>query len=156
MSRMFPLMSYPDIISASKNGDIYDVRIFLTTPNIDVNAISDHGMTALHWAAQKGYIEIIRALLQNPRVYVNKMDEICFTPLDLAALHGQTTAVRVMLATSKIEDTHMAKMLAGNNEIIALIGKGIENRQKDAALILNDMWKCRLYPDLVNKISKYV
>eukprot|EP01083_Nonionella_stella_P080603 221590_1 len=129
MSRMFPLMSYPDIISASKNGDIYDVRIFMAKPNIDVNSISDYGMTTLHWAAQKGYIEIIRALLQNPRVDVNKMNEICFTPLDLASLHGQTEAVSVLLATSKIEDTHMAKMLAGKKEIIALIGKGIENRQ---------------------------
>jgi ankyrin repeat protein len=59
-----------DLHFASQMNDLNKVRQLLQQ-NINVNAVSDDGWTALHFAAFKGYNEVARALLDakiNPNI----------------------------------------------------------------------------------------
>jgi len=52
----------PLVIAAYYN-KLESIKILLATPGVDVNASSDFGATALHFAAFRGHLEVVQLLL---------------------------------------------------------------------------------------------
>ncbi len=85
------------VADAARSGDIEQVRTLLRQGE-DVNAPQGDGMSALHWAAERGDAEMVEVLvfagaeLQS----VTRIGE--YTPLHLAARNGHLEATRALLA----------------------------------------------------------
>lgn len=120
----------PAIADAAQRGDLAEVRALL--PKYDVNAPLGDGMTALHWAAERGdaamAAALIRAGAKTNGVTVNGG----YTPLHIAARSGSAEVVKALLAagadpkavtTTGATPMHLAAE-AGNADVIkALVGK---------------------------------
>ena len=52
----------PLVIAAYYN-KLESIKLMLSTPGVDVNASSDFGATALHFAAHRGHLEVVQLLL---------------------------------------------------------------------------------------------
>lgn len=67
----------------------------------------DDGMTALHWAADRGHVDVAKLLLDNS-ADVNARDECGQTPLHYAASCGHEAIVKILLqhgADSTLQDS---------------------------------------------------
>ena len=53
------------LVIASYYNRIESVKLLLSTPGVDINASSDYGATALHFAAHRGHLEVVQLLLTN-------------------------------------------------------------------------------------------
>jgi ankyrin repeat protein len=73
------------------------VQRLLEEPNIDVNARSDRGQTALHLAAEGGNRRVVQLLLEQPELDVNAKDDRGWTPLTIAAFGNRIEALRSLL-----------------------------------------------------------
>ena len=82
---------------ASHVGDLPRLRAILATPGLDVNAPSDSGCTALHWAANCGHTACLKALLA-AGASVHSASGIFRTPLHNASEYGHTASVRALIA----------------------------------------------------------
>jgi hypothetical protein len=51
------------LVIASYYNRIESVKLLLSTPGVDVNASSDFGASALHFAAHRGHLEVVQLLL---------------------------------------------------------------------------------------------
>ncbi len=86
----------PPLADAARAGDVEAVRT-LVSEGADVNAAHGDGMTALHWAAQKGNPEIAEIVLHagaNTEAVTRIGD---YTPLHLAARSGSTGVIRALI-----------------------------------------------------------
>ena len=68
----------------------------------DVNALNQHGNTALHYAALKGDKEAVRILLENSTDY-NMVNEKGQTPLHYAATSGDVSTIEALLETDQFD-----------------------------------------------------
>jgi ankyrin repeat protein len=68
-----------------------DVVRFLLDNRIDINAVTDDGLTALHMAAQNGDIPMLTLLLERG-AKLNPLDSKGWTPQDRAQKWGHTDA----------------------------------------------------------------
>jgi hypothetical protein len=84
------------LMKAIQGGDVAEVEVVLSR-NVDVNATTQHGTTALMSAAAYGHLEIVRALLKRGAALNQKRSD-GFTALALAAFFGQEETVRELLA----------------------------------------------------------
>ncbi|HEU4997123.1 MAG TPA: ankyrin repeat domain-containing protein [Gemmatimonadaceae bacterium] len=85
------------VADAAMKGDVAAVRS-LIAKGANVNAAQGDGMTALHWAAERGDSAMADVLLRakaNVRARTRIGD---YTPLHIAARGGQAAVVRVLLA----------------------------------------------------------
>ena len=85
------------VADAVMRGDSARVRV-LIKQGLDVNAAQPDGMTALHWAAQRGDAGGAQMLMYAGA----RVDAVTrngnYTPLHLAARNGRTAAVKALLA----------------------------------------------------------
>ena len=51
------------LVIASYYNKIESVKLLISTPGVDINASSDFGATALHFAAHRGHLEVVQLLL---------------------------------------------------------------------------------------------
>ena len=79
------------------------VKVFLATPEIDINVHDKEGMTFLHHAAENGHEDMVKVLLAAPRISINEPDKSGSTPLIIAAQSGYATVVDALLAASGIK-----------------------------------------------------
>ena len=78
-------------------------KLLLGTPGIQVNAKSNSGLTALHYAAANGSLASLAMILSSPaHSQLNEKDNLGRTPIMLAAQRGQTEAVLQMAAAQKV------------------------------------------------------
>src|SRR5687768_9295465 len=81
------------ITDAARTGDLPAVRTLLQQ-GADVNAAGGDGMTALHWAAERGDVEMTRVLL-SARADVTRGTRIGgYTALHVASRGGHTAVAR--------------------------------------------------------------
>lgn len=83
------------LLRAARAGNADTVRALLASPNVDVNAIDEHGNTPLIEAARFGHDEVVTALLIAKADVKTKNDE-GKTALMLAAEGGHDETVRVL------------------------------------------------------------
>lgn len=120
------------IADAAMRGDLAAVRA-LVHKGDNVNAAQGDGMTALHWAANRGDSALARVLLQ-ARANVGATTRIgAFTPLHIAAQNASAPVVRVLLreksdaravTSDGVSVLHFAAMGGDTAIILALLQAG--------------------------------
>ena len=75
------------LFHAAKEGNIKQIKSFISK-GADVNAMSENGMTPLHWASVLGFRDAAEILLDNGADLEAKNKD-GWTPLKLASDHGQ-------------------------------------------------------------------
>uniref|UniRef100_A0A1I7Z721 Protein kinase domain-containing protein n=1 Tax=Steinernema glaseri TaxID=37863 RepID=A0A1I7Z721_9BILA len=81
-----------DVFGWVREGNAFQVRVWLDDTEHDLNIGDDHAFSLLHWAAKEGHATIVDMLLaRGARVNVTNMGDD--TPLHLAASHGHRPIV---------------------------------------------------------------
>jgi ankyrin repeat protein len=83
------------LFRAAAAGNEDTVRSLVTTPNVDVNGVDEHGNTPLMEAARFGHDEVVTVLII-AKANVNARNEQGKTALTLAAEGGHDETVRVL------------------------------------------------------------
>ena len=133
---------FPDspVADAAMTGDIATVRALLAD-GADVNAAQGDGMTALHWAAERGHAELAEMLLYAGAV-VEPVTRIGgYTPLHIAARTGSGSVALLLLdagadpaATASGTGTtplHLAAAAGSAPLLTALIERGADPNARE-------------------------
>jgi len=81
-----------DLIAAAKKGDVEGVKS-LIAKGANVNARTNYGATALHFAADRGHLEVVKALVE-AGADVNAKDEFYkFTPTMMAIMRQRKEVI---------------------------------------------------------------
>ncbi len=123
------------VAEAARRGDIAQVRT-LVSQGADVNASLGDGMTALHWAAERGDDALVPLLLAAGASASVRTRVGDYTPLHLAARSGSATAVTALLAagastavttsTSGVQPIHLAAGSGSVETVTALLDHGAD------------------------------
>lgn len=85
-----------DIFTHVREGNAFQVRMWLDNTENDLNQGDDHRFSLLHWAAREGRTNIVEMLIQRgARINATNMGDD--TALHLAASHGHRDIVIVLL-----------------------------------------------------------
>jgi len=87
----------PTVADAARRGDMAALRAMLVT-GTDASAAPGDGMTALHWAAERGDAAMVNLLVAAGASVSARTRIGDYTPLHLAATQGGIAAVRALLA----------------------------------------------------------
>ena len=127
------------VVDAAMSGNREAVRALLKD-GADVNTAQADGMTALHWAAQKGDVELARLLLY-ASANVRATTRIGgYTPLLIASRNGDASMIEALLdggadannATSNGTTALMLAAAAGRNDAVKLLlAKGANVNAKE-------------------------
>jgi outer membrane protein assembly factor BamB len=86
-----------ELMTAARKGDVVAVKKLLDA-GADVNAATEYGATALHFAADKGHLDVVRLLVER-KANVNARDKFySATPLTWAAMRKHAPVVGALLA----------------------------------------------------------
>jgi ankyrin repeat protein len=123
------------IADAAMRGDTDTVKTLLQQ-GADVNAAQGDGMSALHWAAERGDAALVQMLLSGGAntAAVTRIGQ--YTPLHLAARAGSASAVKALLdagavtgartSNSGVTALHLAAAAGDAATITALLDKGAD------------------------------
>ena len=92
-----PVRVAPATADAAMQGDIAKLRTLITQRS-DVNAAQGDGMTALHWAADRGDVTMTSLLLRSGAKLTGITKNGGYTPLHVAARAGHGAVVQALLA----------------------------------------------------------
>jgi ankyrin repeat protein len=131
------------LIDAAKSGDVEAVRSLLAD-GADVNTRPGDGMTALHWAAERGHAAVAEVLLASGASANAETRIGGYTPLHLASRVGNAAVVRALLdggadvgATtehSRVTALHLAAAAVGGAESVsALLERGAQVDAREAS-----------------------
>ncbi|KFD49115.1 hypothetical protein M514_10057 [Trichuris suis] len=85
-----------DVFGWVREGNAFQVRVWLDDVEHDLNLGDDHGFSLLHWAAKGGHLKIVDMLLQRG-ARVNATNVGDDTALHLASAHGHQEVVLRLL-----------------------------------------------------------
>jgi ankyrin repeat protein len=129
----------PVVAEAAMKGDVVTVRR-LIQQGANVDVAQGDGMTALHWAADRGDTAIASALLR-AKANVRATTRIgSYTPLHIAAKNGYGGIVKALLAagsdpkaptTSGATPLHFAAGSGDTVSVQALVAKGVDLNAKE-------------------------
>lgn len=121
----------PAVAEAAREGDLDRVRALLAQRN-DVNIPLGDGMTALHWAAERGDAAMTTALLKAGAKVTPATRNGGYTPLHIAARAGNGAVVQALLAagadhkaftTTGVTALHLAAQAGDVASVNALVAK---------------------------------
>ncbi|KAF8785600.1 Integrin-linked protein kinase like protein [Argiope bruennichi] len=85
-----------DIFHWCREGNAFQVRVWLDDTEHDMNQGDDHGFSPLHWAAKEGRANIVEMLIsRGSRINATNMGDD--TALHLASAHGHRDIVHMLL-----------------------------------------------------------
>ena len=124
------------IIDAARRGDAEAVGALLDR-GADVNAAQGDGMTALHWAAERGHTAVAEPLISAAADVSAKTRIGSYTPLHLAARGGHGSMVHLLLeagsdpavatTNSGVTPLHLAAAaIGGADAVAALLAHGAD------------------------------
>ena len=134
---------HDQLIDAARNGDVASVRSLLAQ-GTDANTAQGDGMTALHWAAERGH-GAVADLLLSAGASVGATTRIGdYTPLHLAGRggHGPITSAlldagadpQATTTNSGVTPLHLAAAAVDGAEAVsALLGRGTEVDAREAS-----------------------
>ena len=118
------------LIDAAKQGDIGTVK-HLLEHGAELNAATGDGMTALHWAAERGHQKVLELLISSGAAVNVKTRIGEYTPLHLASRSGHTQVVRELLraggnpnaatTTSGVTPLHLAAAAIGGTDAVSAL-----------------------------------
>ena len=129
------------VADAARSGDRDAVKALLKE-GADVNAPQGDGMTALHWAAERGDVELANVLVYAGAniAAVTRIGQ--YTPLHIAARSGSAAVVKVLLAAkadvavrtspSGVTPLHLAAASGSVETVTALLDNKAEVNAKEA------------------------
>jgi ankyrin repeat protein len=85
-----------ELIYAAENGDLDEVKAYLSGKTIDIDGTDNYGRTALMRAAINGHLDIAKELIAH-KANVNTADNVGWTALMLAATCGYLDIVKELL-----------------------------------------------------------
>src|SRR5262249_11480154 len=110
----FAFVPSEELWEAAKKGDVKTVEALLAK-GVDVNAKTDYGATALHFACDKGNVEVVKLLLKH-KADVNAKDTFYSAqPLAWALMKDHAEVVKVLIeaGAGSADDTFRAAALGG-------------------------------------------
>lgn len=129
------------VADAAMRGDVTAVRALIAR-RVNVNAPQGDGMTALHWAGDRGD-SVLAAVLIRAKASVSARTRIGgYTPLHIAAREGAPSVVRALLAAgSDVNATtasgatalHLASAAGDSAVVAALLEKRANPNAREAA-----------------------
>ena len=118
------------LINAAQQGDVSAVESLLKQ-GADPNAAAGDGMTALHWAAERGHQKVIELLISSGAALDTKTRIGKYTPLHLASRGGHGGVTRLLLkagsnpnattTTSGVTPLHLAAAAIGGADAVAAL-----------------------------------
>ncbi len=131
----------PAVADAAMLGDIAKVRTLLAQRS-DVNVAQGDGMTALHWAADRGDIAMTTLLLRSGAKFTGATRNGGYTPLHVAARAGHGAVVQALLAAGADAKTltatgatalHLAAAAGDASSVKALLAKKADPNARESA-----------------------
>ncbi len=128
------------VADAAMRGDLAAVRALLAD-GADVNAAQGDGMTALHWAAERGDADLARMLLYAGAAIEPVTRIGGYTPLHVAARSGSAAVATILLdagadaaATTAAGTTplHLAAAAGSSELVTALAERGADPNAREA------------------------
>ena len=131
------------LIDAARNGDVEAVRSLLAD-GADVNTAQGDGMTALHWAAERGHAAVADLLLSAGATVEATTRVGSYTPLHLASRGGHGAVATALLdagadprtttTSSGVTALHLAaRAVDGAEAVTALLKRGAEVDAREAS-----------------------
>ena len=131
------------LIDAARQGDAAAVESLLKQ-GTNPNTAAGDGMTALHWAAERGHQEVVELLISSDAVVEPKTRIGKYTPLHLASRSGHGGATRLLLkagsnpnattTTSGVTPLHLAAAaIGGADAVAALLEHGADANATEAS-----------------------
>jgi hypothetical protein len=118
-----------DQFQAAERGELQQLRVALTVNNVN-DVGGSKGLTALHYAANRGYYDCVKLCIEMG-ANVNARTNSGWTPLHCASWEGHANVVRVLLHTGAIFD-------AADNDGQPPLYDAIRENRIDAARLLID------------------
>jgi ankyrin repeat protein len=131
----------PAVADAAMQGDLAKVRALLAQQS-DVNVAQGDGMTALHWAADRGDAAMTALLLRSGAKLTGTTRNGGYTPLHVAARAGHGAVVQALLAAGADVKTltatgatvmHLAAAAGDAASVKALLAKKADPNAREAA-----------------------
>ena len=130
------------VAEAAMSGDAAEVRVLIEAGE-DVDAALGDGMTALHWAAERGDVDIASLVLSAGAQLESTTRLGAYRPLHLAAKGGHSSVVRALLdagampgprtTTGDITPLHLAAASGDASSVAALIEHGADVDRAETA-----------------------
>lgn len=118
-SLLFSFDAPDELWAAAKKGDVDAVKGQLAR-GVDVNAKTEYGATALHFAADKGHVDVVKVLLKH-KADVNVKDTFySFRPLDWAVMRNRLEIVQALVegGADGADDAFRAAAVSGNLKLL--------------------------------------
>ena len=131
----------PAVAVAAMQGDLAKVRALLAQQS-DVNVAQGDGMTALHWAADRGDVAMTALLLRSGAKLTGTTKNGGYTPLHVAARAGHGAVVQALLAAGADAKTltatgatamHLAASAGDAASVKALLAKKADPNARESA-----------------------
>ncbi|WP_411280942.1 ankyrin repeat domain-containing protein [Gemmatimonas sp.] len=131
----------PAVAEAAMQGDLAKVRVLLARQS-DVNVAQGDGMTALHWAADRGDVAMTALLLRAGAKLTGATKNGGYTPLHVAARAGHGAVVQALLAAGADAKTltatgatamHLAATAGDAVSVKALLAKKADPNARELA-----------------------
>lgn len=132
----------PALLDAAQKGDIETVR-GLIAAGVDVNSAAGDGMTALHWAAERGDVGLAEVLLEAGAEVGAEVRIGAYTPLHMASGSGSAAMVNLLLeagadpmavtSNSGTTPLHLASAAGNPAAVVALLDHGAQVDARERA-----------------------